>query len=181
MLAPPSRKLLCFDLNGVLCMRTSKRKDPQGAGSTENKVDFPRQTVWRRFGAAELVQDLQAAGIDVAVWSSAMPANVHEVLRCILPRAAILKLRFIWTSVECEVRGDRYGSNKPAFKKDAHKIVAAFPEYKGRVWIVDDELDKCVPGREQHFVVVPKWGGTIDESIVEVARLAYQAVGLPQE
>jgi hypothetical protein len=128
------KRLLIFDLNGVLLLRNRINKNP----------DFVLGNFYcyKRHGIDEFL-DWVHEHYDVAVWTSAMPHNTLPIVSEIWGDR-ISKLKFIFTQLECTYDNLKTKS-KPLFYKELSIVWRVFPNYDWtNTLLIDDSQDKVI-------------------------------------
>lgn len=128
------RRLLIFDLNGVLLLRNRVNKNP----------DFVLGNFYcyKRHGIEEFL-DWVHEHYDVAVWSSAIPRNtlpmVEKIWGC-----RMRDLKFIFTQLECTCDNPK-AKIKPIFFKELSMVWRVFPLYDStNTLLIDDSPEKVL-------------------------------------
>lgn len=99
--------------------------------------------IWRRNNSNSFLYNCFKR-FRVAVWSSAMPHNVHAQVRYLFGER-YKELLFVWSQKECEAvphpDGDKV--DKPLFLKNLARVWERFPQYNaGNTILVDNEPRK---------------------------------------
>ncbi len=152
---PPTRPLLVFDLNGVLCERQHACKVKADLSDLEKYV-HGNNVVWERPGARKFLHAMHETA-DIAVWSSASQKNVKITLQMLFPPETNALFKFVWGGEQCRIVGDRFGSAKPQYTKDVTHLFCAFPQYERCIIIVDDDVGKATSANMDHYLIVPTW------------------------
>ena len=137
-----SRKLILFDLNGVLLKSFSKAEyhaaPPFSAGVLETKTKW----VYPRPGVEKLLSHLKDKA-SIGIWSSMQRSNILEIID-VVPELRNFKFHIILHQDHCGVvrRPDR--RLKPIHIKnisEALEVIEGFQEEK--ICLVDDDPIKC--------------------------------------
>jgi len=162
------RKLIIFDLNGVLLDR--EYRDPKGLlPKIEEDVTLPLPTIignfaaWKRPDANNKLAKL-FENYDIAIWSSAKMFNVEPLVRFMFDLETRSKLKFVWSQENCTVEKGE-DPRKPLFIKDLSKMWKEFPEYdQTNTLLIDDSKEKCKLNPEACFLTVKTWTKEEQES-----------------
>ncbi|KAI9216509.1 hypothetical protein BC828DRAFT_393434 [Blastocladiella britannica] len=168
-IATPTRRILCIlDLNGVMLARLNPQEHklartaaaaagrdlPPRAGSVGKRPVFVRPFSTH---FTNLLLDGGVPGIDVAVWTSAAPANARKLADLVLGSGdgRSDKFAFVWSRDQCTAVDER---GLPwATIKDLRNVYKAFPHHTpATTLIVDDSLSKCRLN-PANALLVPSW------------------------
>jgi hypothetical protein len=139
------RKLLVFDLNGVLIHRTSLS-------------DFVL-----RPGAINLLQFLSSR-CDLAIWSSAKKDTVKRIYRSMFSSSALApkdSFIFVWNQNQCTINETEQDAGKPSFLKEISQILKQYPQfdYDGGCFLIDDSISKLRSNPPSSSICVPTYSG----------------------
>ncbi|XP_050380371.1 uncharacterized protein LOC126797713 [Argentina anserina] len=145
-LAPRKKKLLVFDLNGLLvyrafCFNTSViPRDRAPDGKCGNHLVFKRP-----FAEEFMLFCLER--FEVGIWTSALEKNVDGVLDCLMEKLRS-RLIFVWDQHQCTDSGFKSLEKKmkPLFFKDLKKV---WDQFKGKfsasdTLLIDDQPYKAL-------------------------------------
>jgi hypothetical protein len=139
------KPLLILDLNGILCHRSRRHKEPPGVtlgqfvGTCAGTPIIPR---------SDLVNMLMYLDrhFCLAVWTSAKRKTARGLLDLLIPPEICKKLLFLWTQAECDVLEQEkpVKEEEVVFQKLLSKVWRAFPLWNScNTLLMDDSPDKC--------------------------------------
>jgi hypothetical protein len=137
--------LLILDLNGILCHRSRRHKEPPGVtlhpfvGSCAGTPIIPRSDLINML----LYLDQHFC---LAVWTSAKRKTARRLLDLLLPPAISQRLLFVWTQAECDVldQPELHKEEEVVFQKFLSKVWRAFPLWNSsNTLLMDDSPAKC--------------------------------------
>jgi hypothetical protein len=150
--------LLILDLNGILCHRSRKHREPLGVQLRELIGNVAGTPVVPRMDLLDLLRLLDQY-FCLAIWTSAKRHTARVLLDMLVPAPIQQRFLFVWTQSECHhavVGGGEaqqqqqpntntdYHHNDVVFEKHLPKIWKAFPLWNAdNTLLVDDSPDKC--------------------------------------
>lgn len=166
VISPPvEEKLIIFDINGILCIKTKEMFD-------ETSIERPCYWVTPRPGAKDLIETLMNTnGMNVAVWSSTTYPNASVMLEAAIGKELIGRLKFFWTRSRTELH--------PNWGKDETITEYATVKNLERVWdhaffnrkfcwkntiIVDDSWDKMSQNNSINCIVLDPYSLEKDDA-----------------
>jgi len=140
--------LIIFDLNGVLCHRIRKHREPEGA-----EPDSYRPALEKRIVKTVVIPRpnlhtfLRWADQNfcVAVWTSAKLKTARQLVEHLFPEDVRNRLLFLWGQDRCQ-QADIPSTEScvPLFYKDLKRVWEEFPLWSSHnTIIVDDSPEKC--------------------------------------
>lgn len=128
------RRLLIFDLNGVLLLRNRINKNPDFVIGNFYCYVRPGTRKFLKWAHHHF---------DVAVWSSTMPHNTIPIVQHIWGKK-IKDLKFIFSQRQCTQTGTM-PCGKPIFLKELRYVWEMFPWYdETNTFLIDDSPHKVV-------------------------------------
>ncbi|XP_061990837.1 uncharacterized protein LOC133709191 [Rosa rugosa] len=121
-LEPRRKKLLVFDLNGLLVYRVYRSNKPEFPSDRTPDGRFGNHLVFKRPFAEEFVQ-FCLERFEIGIWSSALEKNVDAVLDCMMANQRN-RLLFVWGQSQCTDSGFKSLEKrmKPLFFKELKKV-----------------------------------------------------------
>ncbi|KAL1726944.1 hypothetical protein EV714DRAFT_218366 [Schizophyllum commune] len=157
-MSSPPRKLVVFDLNGTLVVRSKAGRsahvpppsDPYitfAPGAQAAQTPLPPRIVYSRPFLPPFQQFLThpstRAWLDAMVWSSAQPHSIDSMVSHAFPGDARSALCAVWTRKDLGLSEKEYFKKTPT-TKDLAKIWKVIPEHSGRSTVlVDDSVLKA--------------------------------------
>lgn len=133
-----NKKLLIFDLNGVLVTRNRETKEIVPRPGLKAFLDWCFQH------------------FEVAFWSSGQKHNIGRIVFSAVGFKRVKRLLFLWGQDKCIVHPEE----KFVFKKPITKVWGKFPGYnETNTFIVDDNPKKLEDNPESTWFVVETWNG----------------------
>lgn len=176
-LANPRRILIVMDLNGTLLHRPNKKRP-------SHFVERPH---------ARVFMDYLLSNFVVAVWSSARPQNVNNMVASLLTPEQRHQCRVIWARDRFGLSLDDYNSRVQCYKRltrlwSNRTVMAAHPDVRsGGRWdqsntvLVDDSSEKA-RSEPHNLLQIPEYGGRENEQLFVLPQvhdyineLSYQA------
>lgn len=154
------RKLIIFDLNGVLIDRQYNKDrsyKPKIAGSSQ----IGHFLAWRRPRLDRLLNTVFEE-YDVALWSSVSTWNIEQFGKYAFGKHW-KQLKFVFSQKECEaVPG--LTKDRPLFLKNLATVWEKYPQYtQDNTLLVDDSAEKSRNNPAQSHLTVKKWLRTDSE------------------
>jgi hypothetical protein len=132
--------LLILDLNGVLCHRSRKHKEPTGvrlrpsAGNVAGTAIIPRNDILEFLNILDQYFCL-------AIWTSAKRKTARGLLDMLVPPSIQHRFLFVWTQGDCHAVPT---DNDVIFEKLLDKAWKAFPLWNAdNTLLIDDSPEKC--------------------------------------
>ena len=137
--------LLVLDLNGVLCHRSRKDREPEGVKLRPSIGHVAGTPIIPRTDIARLLQLLEQY-FCLAIWTSAKRKTARGLLELLVPPSIQERFLFVWTQSECNAVGNEKSDHdhEVVFEKHLPKIWKAFPLWNANnTLLIDDSPDKC--------------------------------------
>lgn len=162
------RKLIIFDLNGVLIDR-QYNKDRSYKPKIKGSSQIGHFLAWRRPLLDRLLNTVFEE-YDVALWSSVSTWNIEQFGKYAFG-SHWKKLKFVFNQEHCEaVPG--ITKKRPLFLKNLSEVWRKFPEYtKQNTLLVDDSAEKSRNNPPHCYLTVKKWLRTDSEDNDAMALL----------
>lgn len=132
------RRILAFDLNGVLCATSYRRSDFRDDAAVGR---VGKKFVCVRPGARETLTRLLDAGHAVGVWSSCPLVNTAPTARYVLGDELYARLAFVWGRERCAMSAVGYGTTK--LRATLVRVLGV--PIDSAIALYDDSSDKVSP------------------------------------
>ena len=168
--------LLILDLNGILCHRIRKRKEPEGilayrqsssSSQSTSNITIAGTPVIPRPHLHEFLSFLDAH-FCLAVWTSAKPKTAKQLVAALFPDHVAQKLLFVWGQNRCKATGEQHES-ETVFEKELHKVWNDFPLWNQfNTLLLDDSPEKCDSFRHNALHPPPMHGQqSVSKAMIE--------------
>ena len=170
--------LLILDINGILCHRIRKHKEPVGIISYRAATEYLANTpIVPRTNLKEFLAYLNEH-FCLAVWTSAQPKTAKRLVKALFPISIANNLLFCWGQNRCNAVHDNKDNNnnnqaaEVVFEKQLDKVWNEFPMWNQfNTLLIDDSPDKCSSFRH-NALHPPPLNGQSEPPIPDAAEVS---------
>lgn len=167
----PKRRLLVFDLNGVLLYRKY-----ENMAKADSKADLilNGSSVWVRPGIREFLSRLQR-WYDIGIWTSATPDDAHNLVDLVFKQMSFQPL-FVLTQADCIPIKIQWPGVRAELKKDVNVLEDKYGYRRGEIIFIDNTIEKMMS--LQDYLIVNTWtpAQSSDTELKKIERVLMNAL-----
>lgn len=161
-----TKKLLVFDLNGVLISKVRKRSARENLSLQHDEdvgcdfITLEGNVIFIRNGVVDVLTELSKEYY-IAIWSSTTLKNVNKIISTVFKNIEFL---FIWdrSTTLLDPEYDKYPHDEHSTVKNLNHLLSNPFNWKREftiynVVLVDDELDKLRFNDDKNIIIIPKF------------------------